>query len=37
MKKRWPGREEFLKAVRNDGLEAAREEFERIIRRTERE
>lgn len=37
MKKRWPGREEFLKAVRNDGLEAAREEFEKIIRRTESE
>ena len=37
MKKRWPGREEFLKAVRNDGLEAAREEFEKIIRRAESE
>jgi ketol-acid reductoisomerase len=37
MKKRWPGREESLKAVRNDGLEAAREEFEKIIRRAESE
>jgi len=37
MKKRWPGREEFLKAVRNERLEAAREEFEKIIRRAEGE
>lgn len=37
MKKRWPGREEFLKAVRNDGLEAAREEFEKTVRRAESE
>jgi len=37
MKKRWPGRDEVLKTVRNDRLEAAREEFERIIRRTESE
>ena len=37
MKKRWPGREEFLKAVRNERLEAAREEFEKIIRRAEKE
>ncbi len=37
MKKKWPGREEFLKAVRDERLEAAREEFEKIIRREERE
>ncbi len=37
MKKRWPGREDFLKAVRNDGLEAAREEFEKTVRRAESE
>jgi ketol-acid reductoisomerase len=37
MKKKWPGREEFLKGVRNERLEAAREEFEKIIRREERE
>ncbi len=37
MKKRWPGREESLKAVRNDGLEAAREEFEKTVRRAESE
>lgn len=37
MKRRWPGREEFLKTVRNDRLEAAREEFEKIVRRADRE
>ncbi len=37
MRERWPGREEFLKEVRNDRLEAAREEFEKIIRRADRE
>jgi ketol-acid reductoisomerase len=37
MKKKWPGREEFLKAVRDERLEAAREEFEKIIRRAETE
>jgi ketol-acid reductoisomerase len=37
MKKRWPGREEFLGTVRDERLEAAREEFERIIRRAETE
>jgi ketol-acid reductoisomerase len=37
MKKRWPGREEFLKAVRDERLEAAREEFEKIIRRPDGE
>jgi ketol-acid reductoisomerase len=37
MKKLWPGREEFLNAVRNDRLEAAREEFEKTIRRPEGE
>jgi ketol-acid reductoisomerase len=37
MKERWPGRAEFLKEVRNDRVEAAREEFEKIIRRVDRE
>jgi ketol-acid reductoisomerase len=37
MKTRWPGREEFLETIRNDDLEAAREEFEKTIRRTESE
>ncbi len=37
VKKKFPGRDEFLRAVRNDDLEAAREAFERIIRRPEGE
>ena len=37
VKEKFPGREEFLKAVRSDDLEAAREAFERIIRRAEGE
>jgi len=37
VKKKFPGRDEFLRAVRNDDLEAARETFERIIRRPESE
>jgi len=37
MREKFGGREEFLAAVRNDGLEAARDEFERIIRRAARE
>ncbi|NIT36706.1 MAG: ketol-acid reductoisomerase [candidate division Zixibacteria bacterium] len=37
MRAKFGGREEFLAAARNDRLEAAREEFERIIRRVPRE
>lgn len=37
VKKKFPGREELLKAVRSDDLEAAREAFEKIIRRAESE
>lgn len=37
MREKFGGREEFLAAFRNDGLEAARDEFERIIRRAARE
>jgi len=37
MREKFGGREEFLAAVRNDRLEAARDEFERIIRRAARE